>query len=278
MRNNLFTKLAFLTLVLCLILSVGLVSCGKDDADKPDDAQTGHQNNVELLSPDKALSLDGYAILRADKTKQEIKDAVVDLHEAVQATCGLELKKTTDFSGGQDKEIIIGDTKRMSASGLKVDQYQIIRRGDRIAILGGSNEAVVNGVKYFIENLLCDKGLLLTDGYDYTNETKYSVTGLKFGDKDINEVYVRNDINVDTYAESIISTISDRIGISAKSSKNDEKVNIIVTSDPSLGITEGNWGLIVKDNKLYVVGTTDYELRAAFNYFVETLNKTNGVL
>lgn len=278
MRNNLFTKLAFLTLVLCLILSVGLVSCGKDDADKPDDAQTDHQNNVELLSPDNALSLDGYAILRADKTKQNIKDAVVDLHEAVQATCGLNLKKTTDFSGGQDKEIIIGDTKRMSASGLKVDQYQIIRQGDRIAILGGSNEAVANGVKYFIENLLCNKGLLLADGYDYTNETKYSVTGLKFGDKEINEVYVKNDINVDTYAESIIATISDRIGISAKASKNDEKVNIIVTSDPSLGISEGNWGLIVKDNMLYVVGTTDYELRAAFNYFVDTLNTTKGVL
>ena len=93
MKRNLFTKLAFLMLVLCLVLTVGFVSCGKDNTDKPSDEETDHKNNVELLSPDNALSLEGYTILRADKTKQEIKDAVIDLHDAVKAACGLDLKK-----------------------------------------------------------------------------------------------------------------------------------------------------------------------------------------
>ncbi len=278
MKNNVFRKLAFLTLILCLILSVGLVSCGKDDADKPDNAETNHKNNVELLSPDNALSLDGYAILRADKTKQEIKDAVIDLYDAVKATCGLDLKKTTDFSGRQSKEIIIGDTKRMSAVGLKIDQYQIVRSGERIAILGGSNEAVVNGVKYFIENLICDKGLLLTDGYDFTSETKYSITGLTIAGKDITAVYVKNELDADVYADSIVSTVADRVGITAERTNNNEKVNVVVTDDSSLGIAEGNWGLVVKDGKLYVVGTTDYEQKAAFNYLVDLMNNTKGVL
>lgn len=278
MKRKLFTKLAFLMLVLCLVLTVGFVSCGKDNTDKPSDAETDHKNNVELLSPDNALSLEGYTILRADKTKQEIKDAVIDLHDAIKAACGLDLKKNTDFSGGQSKEIIIGDTKRMSAVGLKIDQYQIVRSGERIAILGGSNEAILNGVKYFIETLLCDKGLLLADGYDYTSETKFTVSGFRIDGADVNEAYIKNELDADNYAESIVRVIADRIGISAKMTQSDEKVNIVVTNDQSFGITEGNWGLVVKDGKLYIIGVTDYEQRAAFNYLVETINNTKGVL
>ena len=276
MKNKLFAKLAFLALVLCFVICSGLVSCGKNDVNTP--ADTEHKNNVETLAPENALSLEGYAIVRADKTKKEIADAVTDLFEAVQKTCGLTLKKNTDFTGGQSKEILIGDTKRMSAHGLKMDQYQIIRQGERIVILGGTSEAVVNGVKYFIENLLCENGLILADGYDFTSETKYTITGLKIGGADVFSVYIKNELDADFYAENILAMVGDRVGIEADMTKSDEKSNLVITSDRGLGIAEGNWGLVVKDGKLYIVGATDYEQKAAYNYFVELVNETKGVL
>ena len=278
MKRNLFTKLVLLVLVLCLVLCAGLVSCGKNDTDKPAGAETEHKNNVETLTPENALSLDGYAIVRADKAKKDIKNVVVTLHEAIQKATGLNLKKATDFSGSQSKEIHVGNTKRASTDSLKMDQYQITRQGDKIAILGGSDEAVINGVNYFIENLICENGLILADGYNFTSATKYTVTGLKIGGADVNAVYVKNELDADNYAESILSVVANRIGITAEMSKSAEKVNVIVTNDQSLGITEGSWGLVVKEGKLYVIGTTDYEQKAAFNYMVNLINNTNGVL
>lgn len=262
-------------LILCLILSVGLVSCGEKDEGQ---AKETDKNNVETLSPDQALSVDGYSIVRADKANQTIKSAATDLRAALKEACGVEPKLTTDFGSVPAQAILVGDTKTMSASGLKNDQYHILRQGDRIAILGGSDEAVVNGINYFVENLVCENGILLADGYDYTLESSYTVSGLAIGGVQIYEAFVLNNLNYDTYAESVCSAVINRVGISAEITKSEEKANICLTSDSSFGITEGNWGLVVKDGMLYIIGTTTYEQKAACDYFVKLIETSSDVL
>ncbi len=277
MKKTNIKRLLFMLLSLVLVLSVA--SCGGDKDDGKNNGNDGNdQNAIETLSPDKALAIGDYVIVRSDTSKQEIKDATVALRQAIKEKTGVDIKIVTDMKGAVSKEIIVGASKRMSADGIMLDQFKIERNGDKISIIGGTDEQTAKGVEYFIANLLSEKGVLTADGYSYVPSTGFTVTSLKVGDKNIDNVVIASAIENTSFASNIFSLVNEKVGLPSEQAKKADNANIIVTNDLTLGVEDGNWALLTKDGKIYVIGSTYYEQKAAYDCLAAMIREAKGEL
>ncbi len=276
MKKSTIKKLFFG--VLALILIFAAVSCmppKKNDENKNDETD---QNAVDTLDPNEALSVADYVIVRADLAKKTVKEAATALRNGIQAKTGVDVKIVTDMTGKANKEILVGPSKRGSADGIMLDQFKITRVGSTISIMGGTDEQTAKGVEYFVENLISDKGLLLADGYSYIPSSGFTVTTLKIGGKDVFSVGISTDIDNTAFATNLTALMSEKVGLPVEQVKKIDKANVIITDDASLGAREGEWAVLVKDTKVYLVGSTYYEQKAAFDCLAKLIREAKGEL
>ncbi len=281
MRKSIFRLLAVFLLVFATVIALGSCGGNKDDngGNNDDTGDAVENNNVVTLTPDEALSYADYKIVRADKAGDTIKGAASMLRDKVKELTGTAPKLGTDFDGAVDKEILVGNTKRLSDNSLLLGRFMIVREGNKIAILGGSDEAVLEGVNYFIENCMSENGYLCGEGYMYTGGVSYDITKLEVAGKVFTEVYVKADVDNENYSTNLAQVFADKTGIKSSSTKDNEKANVIFSDDAdSFGVKNGEWALTVKDGVLYIVAGDDYAQKAAYNYFVNLLGTTKGAL
>ena len=280
MSKNFLRLLTVLLLVVGVVLALG--SCMPDKKDNGDGAETQppeETNNVVTLDPASALPFADYKIVRADKAGKDVKSAATTLRDKVKELTGTAPKLGTDFDGAVDKEILIGNTKRISDNTLLLGSFKIVREGNKIAILGGSDAAVLEGVNYFIENCMSDKGYLCGEGYSYTGGASYDITKLEVAGKVFTEVYIKSDIDNQNYGKNLAQIIVDTAGIKSDTTKDNEKANVIFSGDAkTFGIKDGEWAITVKNGILYVVAADDYAQKAAYNYLSNLFNTTKGAL
>ncbi len=276
MKRSTIKKMFFVILALTLIFAA--VSCmpeKKDDENKNDET---NNNAIETLDPNEALSVADYVIVRADLAKKTVKDAAAALRDGIKAKTGIEIKLVTDMKGAADKEILVGPSKRGAADGILLDQFKITRTGNTISIMGGTDEQTAKGVEYFVENLISDKGLLLADGYSYVPASGFTVTSLKVGGKDVFSIGIAADIDNTSFATNLTSLMSEKVGLPVEQVKKIDKANVIITDDASLGVKEGEWAVLVKDAKIYLVGSAYYEQKAAFDCLAKLIREAKGEL
>ena len=180
MRKHLFRLLVLLLLVSAVALAFGSCSSEKKGDGKDTESEDPMKNNnVVILDSDSALPYADYKILRADKASKAVKESAAALRDKIKEISGVTAKLGSVFDGAVEKEILIGNTKRLSDNTLLLGHFKIVREGNKIAILGGSDEAIMDGVNYFIENCMSDKGYLCGEGYSYLGGKSYSVTKIE---------------------------------------------------------------------------------------------------
>ncbi len=178
-------KIRILSLVLILFQLLVLVSCaspGGSADDTSDDRQTTDTAGAEAIS----LVPDGealYSLVRPEKAGEALVDAVSALRNKVSEGSGVEFKIMTDWVKSDEEidnrsyEILIGATNRAASAeagaGLLADDYIITLIGNKIVILGGSEESTLNALKYFTENCLLPTGgasVILSGAIEYRGE------------------------------------------------------------------------------------------------------------
>ena len=146
-------KLTVAMFVMLAIAALLLCSCGKEDAKGGDD---NNLSSFETVDETNAIDLSNYTIIRADSGAKKEKDAAIALRKAIKEKCGYDLAMKTDFGGGANLEIVIGQTQRGGTDHLGKSQYVIEHTEKGFLIAGGSDLATVAAVNFFIENFLSD--------------------------------------------------------------------------------------------------------------------------
>ncbi len=236
-------------------------------------------DNIVTLTEEEAVSLSGYNIVRADSSGAVIKSASTTLRNHIKDICTLDIKIKTDFNGASEKEILLGNTKRLSDDSLRLGRFKIIREGERIAILGGSDEAVLDGVNYFAENCLTGKGTLCGDGYVYYGGKDYSVTALRINGKIHDSLFVKCEINGDEHSQRLADAIEEYVGMKSGVTKDNDKAGVILTDDTDkFRLKKGEWAVAAKNGILYLVADNEYGQKAVCDYFISLLYNTQGTL
>ena len=280
MNKKFLRLMTILFLALTVALALGSCSSGKKGDGKDTETQDpAANNNIVTLDPDSALPYADYRIIRADKASKSVKESAAMLRDKIKELSGVTAKLGSDFDGAVDKEILVGNTKRLSDDTLLLGHFKIVREGNKIAILGGSDEAIMDGVNYFIDNCLSDKGYLCGEGYAYFGGKTYSVTKIEVNGKTFTDVYLKNEIDNKTLCEELVAAIAENVGLKSNISNDVSKINMVFTNDAkAFGVGDDEWGINVKDGTLYIVAPDTYTQMSAYNYLISILSDTKGAL
>ena len=254
-----------------LLLALTITGC--DDAKTPQTDDTG-SSEIVTLSDAEALSVADFCVLRSDSSEEAVTAAAVRLKNSINETVtGASIGLSTDWVKRGDTiptdtaEIIVGDSNRRAQTGLRRDDYQIIREGNRIYILGGSGEAVASAVEACIDNYLSAGGLTIPDKTDVTACGTYVIEALSFGSETVSELkYFADSLSPKTTAfDALVSRLSDVTGLPAERADAVDEANIVLTTK-SNAVKEGDWGVSAENGRLVLVGRTELECRSACSY------------
>ena len=205
MKTN-FRLRALLLILTLLFLLPTLAACGGGDTPTPSDTQSTEGVTEKAPSQSPATpavttsirltkqDAKNYTVIMPKSCATEIRDASLDLFDDMRKE-GFELKECK-YDGGENEkdiptdacEILIGQTNRPQSAahavGLRRDDFTIAVENSRIIIVGGSSDAVVSGVAYFLENYVKEvstinitKAHTVTGEYDYDNMIDLTVNG-----------------------------------------------------------------------------------------------------
>ncbi len=268
-------KKLILALAVLLVL-FSLAACGeKPEAPSPSESTSG-----ELPPPaPEAITVfsegvSQYKLIRPDAVSDEIKNAVIKLHQAMNQKYGIIFPLATDFekrdfdvSTRYQYEIVVGATNRdesMAAMDeLSYNESLIRVDGTRLVIAGGNDAATVRAIEYFIENCLTD-GTLAPSGQLYrtpTGELGYVKDSLKLDGVDISDfklVYAANTKQAATKLAEHLGMLCGAV-VSMENEASDKAEHEIVIGATKRGVDSSGLGaddfkITAKDGSIYIAG------------------------
>ncbi len=159
---------SYLRALLCLLLSALLllssVACKPQQQDEPDPEPQPEEELIELIQDGKMT----YTVVRPDGASTDIRTTAVRLCAAIKQKTGIkEVPISDDYVNRNDPvptdtlEILVGRTNRAESAEahtqLSENQYIISFTNNRVVIIGYDDDATVEAVTYFINNIL-EKG------------------------------------------------------------------------------------------------------------------------
>ncbi|MGN1048450.1 MAG: hypothetical protein ACI4QZ_07555 [Eubacteriales bacterium] len=264
--------------LLALVLLVGIVGCGDKKTPDKDGDDTEAVINTPVIEPDSALSFDQFRLVRSDTSSQTVTDAAVKLRKAIMSYTKSMPTLVTDWTAANgSKEILIGDTNRRAAENFKLSEFRITCEDGNIYILAGSDAALSDAVDYFIENLLCENGILMCEGYKYVTGAQTTISSISAGGTTLGEVYVYGGDYGVAYVNRIIELVKTIVGAPASATENESVANIMFT-DSNAAVEDGKWGIVGENGKILLVAGDEVEAKNAYNKLADTLKNTTGKL
>lgn len=232
-----------------LLLAVFFCACGESGS-----SDSGEAKLVALEG------LEDYKLVRSDTSTEAEKDALVKLHTAIHSELNVLLKVATDYSAGT-KEILVGKTSRQqsidAAEGLRHNDYVIKQDGNKIVIVGGSDESITAAVDFFIENYINKENgtLMIPDGNGLEHIMEYKLDSFIIGDVDIKEFKIKPLYEIPGSYEFSEKLKNEYIGFQLPI----EEKNMIdgehyIVIDNSL-LNYGDYNITVKDGNIYISGS-----------------------
>lgn len=250
-------KKRLLTFFICAMLL--LSSCSGDVLDPiitnaPDEFPTS-----ELTEAPTSVSLAGYKVVRPSLASNQVVDAAVELKKALDKTIenitiGDDWHRESEELPAEALEILVGETNRAESvemkNGLLEDDFAVkyYPESRRIVILGGSDEATVKAVSYFLE--FCFKNGEIESSLSFLSAGQYTVTDCLLNGAHIAEYsLVLPDISDDDedYAAELISyTVAEKTGIRLetvkKSDASGKQILIGAAAQKTLAASEYSYG------------------------------------
>lgn len=278
-------------LLICAMTFTLFVACKKDEEGTPPPEQP---TTTEI-------NLSEYTMIRSTKNGSDVTDSATDLADAVTKALGTKftLKRDMDVEANADaKEILIGQTNRDESTQALTDlgdkfAYSIRVTGNKITVMGSTNELIVKALAYMQENWLAN----LKDGKvqipnEYTAELEYHEL-VKDGKTDYELIYseadggTENFSSVDTIRKTFDSYLSDSgIEFGTGTYKNEQdlaKKAILVgnTNFPhsqelakQMGIF--SWAMESKGDQIYLCAFETNALKSMGNKIKERIE--NGIV
>ena len=175
-----------------LISSVFISSCGKSET-----------AGSEKMILGEISDLSEFTIIRSESGSDGGKEAAVELRKLLKEKFSAELSISTDFNGDKGKEILVGYTSRSASKKTEVDintysEFVIKRTGDKIVIMGGSDEALMSAINFWTTNMVNRAGKLCipNDEQGYISSPDVKFKKLTVEGIDINEFAIYNTSSV----------------------------------------------------------------------------------
>ncbi|MBQ7821923.1 MAG: SGNH/GDSL hydrolase family protein, partial [Clostridia bacterium] len=219
------------------------------------------------------IELDGYKVIFSAGDGDIATKAALDISTLIDA----KLEKDVSFEAGE-KEILIGNTNRPesvagSADLLRLD-YAVKAVGGKIVICGGSDRAIADGTKWFIENCVSD-GKAKVNDYIYRHE--YSVKSMTVSGnsiKSFNVISTATDSSYDSFKADFEERFSERTGY--RLMENADALNIMIKCDSTLA--PDSYLIKIATGDITISGANAYGINAAIDHFFDTVLTSNTVL
>ncbi len=180
------------------------------------------EGDLELIKN----STSKYRIVKDSKCSSEVNAAVSAWQKTILDATGVELEVVTDFvMQGSPKfyigaeEILIGETNREESSKAMenislVDEYAIVQSGTKVAIVGGSDSAIIDAldefmIKYFVEE---SKSLVVPMNEKYIFQKSYAITNFTINGVPISEFKIISPLASEADAENLRDAIMEKTG------------------------------------------------------------------
>lgn len=277
---------SFLLAVFAALIVFGSVACGED---APEAETTAESTEAREL-----ISLEGYTFVYPATASRDVVAAVKAATDSIFSSFGLRLSHTNDWmaiapeepvSNGE-REILVGLTNR--AESLEAEAgaqgnytFSILQKGEKIVIFGGSEDALIRGVEYFVGLLASEGGAVIEKGYAYSMNyigeeiSADSVIARLASEYEIIFPVISNS-GEKAVAEALASELLAKTDISPKrrsdnSADSGKEILIGSTSrtpeDVSCGYFE--YSVKVSGDKIYVIGGSPAALQRAGDKLIE---------
>lgn len=277
-------KTKLLAFIAAAFLALTLAGCD-DTPDSPEPVT--NEPEIVTAAPSDALSVEGFVVMRSDASDKAVTDASLRLKNAInEKVTGADIAIGTDWVKRGDPvptdtpEIIVGDTNRRTADGLKRDDYEFIRDGNRVYILGGSPDAVSTAVDKFTESYVGVSGLTIPDKTDLRVAGDYRINKLVIGAAETDELRVykgkTSAERSETCRNRFIPLLEDATGLTAVIVDSPDDANIIFADSDR--IPAGSWGYAAENGKLTAVGHNAVENLKLYKYLSSLLTPADGTL
>lgn len=273
--------------ILLTLFAVLIAFCGVSCDDSGAESQT-----TAPPAQREMMSLDGYTFVYPASASKELIAAVRDAVNTLSTT-GIKLTHTNDWMAiaptepvrNDEKEILVGGTNR--AESLEVPNeaqssfaFTVLQTGTKVVIYGGSEEALIRGVKHLVALLTADGGAIekeysFLDTFVDEAVSADSVIARLASEYEIVFPVLSNS-GEKAIAEDIASTLLSGTDIAPKR-RNDtgsganKEILIGFTSRTPKNIECGyfEYSLKVSGGKIYLVGGSGAALQAAGKKLIE---------
>ncbi len=278
-----------MAILMLLLVSASLFSCKSKNAEQmpppTENVRTPFElSGLEVIRPRKGVST---LLLAAGK----------EIVTAVGEYAGFTISQRDDSNAVKTKEILIGNTTRAesaeAAALLPKEQFAFVirRTGNKLAIVGTSNEMTAQGVLYFVNNVLperlgADGKLLLEENYCYV----HTIGGVSFLNSNNTYRIVIADETADitqSYADSIrtdLLNLTKRTVILQKDTADKDAERDSTLKEILVGGTYypesvafmnesqfSQYGVAVEGNKLIIFGYSATAIKKAAELFGDLL-------
>lgn len=296
-----------LALLMCILVVFGLAACGGNEEDTNSGNASSGISSVDestaINTADVSFVVDGkavYRIIRPATADQSVFDASADLFKHFKKAMNITPQNTADDEAqGDNAEILIGNTNRPESAiakqllrqkGAHAENFMIATVNKAIVIVGLSDEATVEGVKYFKENFA--KSATVTGGINYVNEISDKFAKIQVGSAtDLLDYVIVKPYNNLSYItvleiEKLQKLFLDKFGYDVKVVKDVDQPTagareIIVGSAKREGVEkmiEGDKVSVkIAGDKVYLNGGSTYSVAAAVTEFYNMLNANGDV-
>ncbi len=172
------TKILALLLAMCMTV-VCLIGCDADGGQTNNDSTDNNDAEVYTMGNIRA-DIGKYTVVRPELA-DALRDAAVLLCDTAEIKTGTRPKIVTDYeeASADVPEILIGNTTReesTTAKELMTDKmdYFVTQVGNKICIVGRTNEDVINGVNEFLSLYF---GYAIPEKLNFHNVTDYGAVG-----------------------------------------------------------------------------------------------------
>lgn len=221
-------------IIMLLIMIFALFGCSAGESYRDDTVDYVTSGDVSVNTGRIITFIEGenslYNIIIPDKYIYEgvILDAAREFRSSVTESTGAKLEISSDWVKDESeleneeyrREILIGNTNRKESkevlATLREKDYAIDIVGEKLVIIGGTEEKTAEAVRKFIQLYFSGvrESLLLDAGYRYQSRHSYDVTGLTIMDSTINDYRIVYGQNGESAASLLALFIKEYTGFS----------------------------------------------------------------
>ncbi len=296
---NIFKRLS--ALILCLIMIFSFTACGGKSTDSSGNSSVDEATAIS--KSDVNFVIDGesaYRIVRSAVADQSVFDSSTDLFKHFKNTLNVTLKNVADDEEqGDNAEILIGNTNRpetatakqlLRQKGAHAENFMIATINKAIVIVGLSDSATIEGVKYFKENFA--KSTTVAGGINYVNEISDKYSKIQLGNAtDLLDYVIVKPYNNLSYItvleiEKMQKLFLEKFGYDVKAVKDVDQptagaYEIVIGAAKRDGVEkmiEGDKVSVkITGNKVYLNGGSTYSVAAAVTEFCNMLSADGDI-